>query len=80
MEDNGRPVSVMASASKGVASNLLGIDCEDTITLTVQWECFDNSSHTETNQQMKYTGNFLNIYTIYILMCSSIQQTIQLYD
>lgn len=33
-----RPVSVSAMASKGVASSILGVDCEDTITLVVQWE------------------------------------------
>lgn len=36
--DASRPVSVTACASTGVAKAKFGIDCEDTITLTVQWE------------------------------------------
>ena len=33
-----RPVAVTAVASTGVAASVLGVDCEDTITLTVLWE------------------------------------------
>ena len=39
---NGRPISVTANASTGIASNILGLDCEDTITLMVQWEVIDD--------------------------------------
>ena len=35
---NSRPVSVTATASTGVAELAFGRKCEDTITLTVQWE------------------------------------------
>ena len=38
--DQGRPVSVTAVASTGVAEQVLNRSCEDTITLTVQWEMF----------------------------------------
>jgi len=38
VKDFAKPVSVLASASSGVASKKLGRDVEDTITLTVQWE------------------------------------------
>lgn len=38
VENTSRPVQVTACASTGVASGRYDIDCEDTITLTVQWE------------------------------------------
>jgi D-galacturonate reductase len=38
MKDNSRPVLVTASASTGIAKNKFDMDCEDTITLMVQWE------------------------------------------
>lgn len=41
MEHRSRPVSVTAVASSGVASEKFNISCEDTITLTVQWENLD---------------------------------------
>jgi D-galacturonate reductase len=40
--DRSRPVRVTACASTGVAKGLHGMDCEDTITLTVQWENLEN--------------------------------------
>ena len=43
MENRSRPVSVTATASSGVAAEKFGISCEDTITLTVQWENLDES-------------------------------------
>jgi D-galacturonate reductase len=36
--DRGRPISVVARASTGVAENILGRPCEDTITLLLTWE------------------------------------------
>ena len=36
--NSSRPLSVTACASTGVARGNFGLDCEDTITLTVQWE------------------------------------------
>ncbi len=36
--DNARPVKVTAMASTGVARDRFGVDCEDTITLAVEWE------------------------------------------
>jgi len=38
VESTSRPILVTATASTGVAKAKFGIDCEDTITLTVQWE------------------------------------------
>lgn len=38
VREGARPVRVTAVASTGVAKKLYEIDCEDTITLTVQWE------------------------------------------
>jgi D-galacturonate reductase len=38
MSERSRPVSVTAMASTGVAKGRFNMDCEDTITLTVQWE------------------------------------------
>jgi len=38
VKDFAHPVSVMATASSGVADKKLGREVEDTITLTVQWE------------------------------------------
>ena len=43
MENNSRPVQVTATASSGVAVEKFGTNCEDTITLTVQWENLDKS-------------------------------------
>ena len=42
--NSSRPISIVATASLGVASKVLGIPCEDTITLLVQWENFLASS------------------------------------
>lgn len=42
--ETARPISVNATASTGVASEKFGIACEDTITLTVQWENISDSS------------------------------------
>jgi len=39
-----RPISVMANSSIGIAKSINGIECEDTITLMVQWENFDSLS------------------------------------
>lgn len=36
--DSSRPVKVVGTASTGVATSKFGIDSEDTITLTVEWE------------------------------------------
>ncbi len=38
LEDIAKPISVMATASNGVANKKLNREVEDTITLTVQWE------------------------------------------
>jgi D-galacturonate reductase len=43
MENSSRPVSVTAVASTGAAKSLFDINCEDTITLTVQWENLDEN-------------------------------------
>jgi len=43
LQGKARPVSVTALASEGVAVERLGRDCEDTITLSVQWENLDKS-------------------------------------
>lgn len=42
LDRKSRPISVTATASTGVASSKFNIpSCEDTITLTVQWENLD---------------------------------------
>ncbi len=38
LQDIARPLSVYATASRGVADDLLGREVEDTITLTIAWE------------------------------------------
>lgn len=38
MRDKARPIMVTASASYGLAKSTFDMDCEDTITLMVQWE------------------------------------------
>lgn len=38
MGHSSRPIKVTATASEGVAKKLYNMDCEDTITLLVQWE------------------------------------------
>ena len=38
MGNNSRPIQVTAMASEGVAKNRYDMECEDTITLLVQWE------------------------------------------
>jgi len=43
MQDLAVPTKVVAMASKGVAKELIGVDCEDTITLQVQWR--NRASH-----------------------------------
>lgn len=43
VENSSRPVLVTACASTGVASSRYDLDCEDTITLTVQWENMSTS-------------------------------------
>jgi D-galacturonate reductase len=43
MGHKARPIRVVGMASTGVAKEQFQIDCEDTITLTVQWENLDGS-------------------------------------
>jgi D-galacturonate reductase len=50
---NGRPISVTANASTGMASNILGVACEDTITLMVQWEVIDNKDNAISEASLK---------------------------
>ncbi len=38
MDSKSRPITVTAIASTGLAESVVGLPCEDTITLTVQWE------------------------------------------
>ncbi len=38
LQDIAKPISVYATASRGVADKLLGREVEDTITLTIQWK------------------------------------------
>ena len=56
-----RPVSVTAMASTGVAESSFGRKCEDTITLTVQWENIDPVSLTTgINEVVGTTGTELS--------------------
>ena len=58
MQGKGRCVSVSALASEGVvAEKMLGRPCEDTITLTAEWENLDSED------QQKSKGTYL-IYKI----------------
>ena len=64
--ESSRPVRVTAVASYGVAKTAYDIDCEDTITLTVQWENIEKvSSHGDAvNQpQVRVTGAGTAVYT-----------------
>merc|ERR1711871_405087 len=42
---NSKPVSVIASAAKGVATAVLETECEDSITLLVQWQNLDGNKN-----------------------------------
>lgn len=44
LEGRGRPLSVVGMGASGVAEKELGRPCEDTISLTVQWECLPSKS------------------------------------
>ena len=46
--DASRPIKVTASASTGIADALFDRACEDTITLTVEWENLDTTTTTAT--------------------------------
>lgn len=67
--ENSRPIKVTAVASTGVASGSLGIsDCEDTITLAVEWENIEcetvrDSAGFEQNCKVKVTGTGTAVYT-----------------
>ncbi len=54
--ETARPLTVTALASKGVATNTLDIDCEDTITLTVQWEVLSNTNRVSKTDDTGYMG------------------------
>lgn len=58
--DSSRPVRVTATASSGIARDQYDIDCEDTITLTVQWE---NIETVEGEENIRVTGYGTAVYT-----------------
>jgi D-galacturonate reductase len=51
---------VTATASSGIAKDQYDIDCEDTITLTVQWENIDT---VEGEEDVRVTGYGTAVYT-----------------
>lgn len=57
--DTSRPTKVTAVASTGLALSMFDIDCEDTITLTVQWENVEKTASGE----VKATGLGTAVYT-----------------
>lgn len=59
MGEKGRPVSVTAVASTGVAEQILDRPCEDTITLTVQWEMFATESSPSCLGTAIYTSSWI---------------------
>jgi D-galacturonate reductase len=52
--ERSRPVKVTAMGSKGVANGVFGADCEDTITLMVQWQNLsdDGSAENKVNKPL----------------------------
>mmetsp|Transcript_430 Transcript_430/g.694 ORF Transcript_430/g.694 Transcript_430/m.694 type:complete len:431 (-) Transcript_430:96-1388(-) len=52
-----RPTSVTALASKGIAQSVYDMNCEDTITLTVQWENLSKDSSSGTDSIGDGTGS-----------------------
>jgi D-galacturonate reductase len=55
-----RPVTVTATASRGVADQVFGIaGCEDTITLTVQWENLGGEGATPSTGTAVYTSSWV---------------------
>ena len=56
MGERSRPISVTAIASYGVAKATYGIDCEDTITLTVSWENLSLSTTTSSTSTAASTS------------------------
>ena len=63
--ESSRPVKVTAVASTGVASAKFNIDCEDTITLTVQWENieYENLKSSVAPVVVTVTGTGTAVYT-----------------
>ena len=59
VHESSRPTTVTAVASKGLASSLFDADCEDTITLTVQWENIKQDEH----KQVTCSGLGTAVYT-----------------
>jgi D-galacturonate reductase len=62
--ETSRPISVVAMASTGVAEGLFKRDCEDTITLTVQWENLEATVSVDGGQSVPVTvGTGTAVYT-----------------
>ena len=64
---NSRPVSVTAMASTGVAIQTFGRPCEDTITLTVQWDNLENvsvDSDFNSGDSILFYSIFCNFYSL----------------
>eukprot|EP00605_Chrysophyceae_sp_TOSAG23-4_P000582 GSChrysophyteH1.ASY1.ANO1.659.1 assembled CDS len=54
--DTARPLKVTATASTGIAQNLFDIKCEDTITLTVEWENLAGEDEMQGDQMQTSRG------------------------
>lgn len=59
VREGARPVRVTAVASSGVAKKLYDIDCEDTITLTVQWENLSETAAATSTGTAVYTSSWV---------------------
>lgn len=59
VREGARPVRVSAMASTGVAKKLYDIDCEDTITLTVQWENISDDGRATSMGTAVYTSSWV---------------------
>eukprot|EP01038_Epipyxis_sp_PR26KG_P007648 gene7648-10409_t len=57
MGENSRPIKVTALASQGIAQKLYSMDCEDTITLSVEWENIKENDNT--NKTISDTNNLI---------------------
>lgn len=57
--DSSRPVRVTACASTGLAKNRYGMDCEDTISLTVQWESLQEDGSQASVGTAVYTSSWI---------------------
>ena len=62
--ESARPITVTATASTGVANSMLhSTKCEDTITLTVQWENLTPAPQSPDHQSAAVASTGTAVYT-----------------